>query len=175
MIWTIQHNNVFILNTTENELAESGGLIFTIMNYNRVVKSEEVASVRVSTEDILGATPSKRMEYKLRLAATDRATPFKMKKYGNGVSSRRKLLAVGRSNSFFELGRRVIDVSSRTCKYLREHCYHVLLLTMFHDANVHGSNIFIADAYTLWARFLFLREPIFFINSFIHPYALAIL
>lgn len=67
-IWTIEENNVFILNTTEEELRNSGGLVFTIKDYNFARKNKSVGTVFVSGKDILNASPSKRYEYDIWLS-----------------------------------------------------------------------------------------------------------
>lgn len=109
-IWTIRHNNVFILYTTEEKLSEAGGLLFTVMNYNRLVKSEEIGSVQVSKESILGATPNERVEYKLKPADTVGVDQLSKEEKDSNNNSHRRLSTIGHK-SFFEIGHNMNVVS----------------------------------------------------------------
>lgn len=51
-IWTIKHDNVFILYTTEDELSRAGGLRFILKDFNIAGSNTALGSVLVSKKDI---------------------------------------------------------------------------------------------------------------------------
>eukprot|EP00816_Leptocylindrus_hargravesii_P005615 CAMPEP_0196802060 /NCGR_PEP_ID=MMETSP1362-20130617/1775_1 /TAXON_ID=163516 /ORGANISM="Leptocylindrus danicus, Strain CCMP1856" /LENGTH=1172 /DNA_ID=CAMNT_0042173267 /DNA_START=95 /DNA_END=3609 /DNA_ORIENTATION=- len=85
-IWTIKHDNVFILYTNEDELSRAGGLLFSLKDFNIASSSTSLGSVFVSKtqiEGILEKRQSERVVFavdtsqrKLRNSAMDRVSFF---------------------------------------------------------------------------------------------------
>ena len=63
-IFTIKHDSFFILSVSAEELIANKGLLFKVKDYDKMVSNDELGTVTVPAQSILGAN-GERLEFKL--------------------------------------------------------------------------------------------------------------